>query len=158
MISLIVARDRTGAIGKNGEIPWHLPADLRFFMRETTGGAVIMGRRTWESLPLRPLKNRLNIVVSSQKVDHDLVVPSIEAAIDAAKTDARARIYGIGGEGIYRAMMPIADRLLLTEVDLVVEDADTWFPEFDPEGWREVNRIPLEDSKVSATVSELIRS
>ncbi|MGR3416285.1 dihydrofolate reductase [Paracoccus sp. (in: a-proteobacteria)] len=64
MLSLIVARAQDGAIGKDNRIPWHIPQDLRMFQRETTGGALIMGRRTWESLPVRPLKNRLNCVLS----------------------------------------------------------------------------------------------
>lgn len=65
MLTLIAARARDGAIGKDGQLPWHLPEDLAFFKRETLGGAIIMGRRTWESLPFRPLKERLNLVVTS---------------------------------------------------------------------------------------------
>ncbi|WP_417270232.1 dihydrofolate reductase [Celeribacter sp.] len=148
MISLIVARDRNGAIGKGNDIPWHLPADLQFFMRETLGGAVIMGRNTWDSLPVvaKPLKNRLNIVVSSQGVEHDHVVSTIEEAVALARTQGRARIYGMGGAGIYKAMLPLADRLLITEVDLAVEGADTWFPSFDESEWRVSDRIALSDA------------
>ena len=70
MISLVVACARNRAIGRGNTIPWHAPEDLKFFMRETMGGAVIMGRKTWESLPVRPLKGRMNIVVTSQGVEH----------------------------------------------------------------------------------------
>ena len=84
MLTLIAARDRNGAIGKNNTIPWHAPEDLAFFQRETTGGAVIMGRRTWESLPFKPLKNRLNLVVSSDPAVADHVFPSPEGAVDHA--------------------------------------------------------------------------
>lgn len=159
MISLIAACDRNGAIGKGNDIPWHAPEDLRFFMRETMGGAVIMGRKTWESLPAaaKPLKNRLNIVVSSRGVDHEHVVASIEDAVNLARTQGRARIYGMGGAGIYKAMLPLADRLLLTEVDLAVEGADTWFPSFDARDWRVLERIKLGGDGPACEVVERVR-
>ena len=68
MISLVVARARNGAIGRENTIPWHAPEDLKFFQRETLGGVIIMGRNTWDSLPFKPLKNRVNLVVSSKGV------------------------------------------------------------------------------------------
>src|SRR6056297_2084113 len=102
MISLVVARDRNGAIGKDGDIPWYAPEDLAFFQREPLGSALIMGRRTWESLPVKPLGRRLNIVVSSQDIDGPQhVVRSVEAAIEAAHAAGHARISGIGGYGIF---------------------------------------------------------
>lgn len=160
MISLVVARDRNGAIGRDGDIPWHIPEDLKFFQRETMGGAVIMGRRTWDSLPdfARPLKNRLNIVVSSgspKGAEH--VVPSIEAAIDLARAHGHARLYGIGGAGIYRALMPHADRLLITEVDMAAEDADTWFPAFEESEWRVGERNVLREEGPRAEAVEYLR-
>ena len=157
MLTLIVARDRNGAIGKDNTIPWHAPEDLQFFMRETTGGAVIMGRNTWESLPVKPLKNRLNIVVSSRGVDHDRVVGSIDEACALATSEARARVYGMGGAGIYAALLPKADRLLVTEVDLAVEGADTHFPAIDPSVWREVARYPLRDAAPACVAVEYLR-
>ncbi|AWX93839.1 hypothetical protein DPM13_14495 [Paracoccus mutanolyticus] len=78
MISLVVARARNGAIGKDNTIPWHIPADMRLFQRETLGSAIIMGRLTWESLPVRPLKNRMNIVVSRDAGLTEHVVPSVQ--------------------------------------------------------------------------------
>jgi dihydrofolate reductase len=157
MITLIAARDRNGAIGKDNTIPWDAPEDLKFFMRETMGGAVIMGRNTWESLPFKPLKNRLNIVVSSQGVDHEHVFATVEDAIAFARSEGRARIYGMGGFGIYKAMLPLADRLVITEVDTEVEGADTWFPAFDPAEWREVSRMALRTEAPRCEVVEWVR-
>jgi len=139
-ISLIVARSRNGAIGRGNEIPWSIPEDLAFFQRETMGGAIIMGRRTWESLPVRPLKGRANYVVSSGNVGADLCFSSPQDAVAHAYSNSHRRIYGIGGAAIYQALLPIADRLLVTEVDLQIEDADTFFPEFDPGDWRVAGR------------------
>lgn len=157
MITLIVARDRNGAIGKNGDIPWRAPEDLAFFQRETTGGAVIMGRNTWDSLPFKPLKNRLNIVVSSQDVAAENVVRSVAEGVALAEAAGYRRIYGIGGAGIYAEMLALADRLLLTEVDLVVEEADTWFPNVDLAQWRVLGEVPLRTQSPVCRAVELIR-
>lgn len=157
MITLIVARDRNGAIGKDNEIPWYAPEDLAFFKRETLGGACIMGRNTWDSLPFKPLKNRLNLVVSSRGVDHDLVFKTLEAALSFAKNEACARVYGMGGFGIYHAMLPLADRLLITEVDLEIEQADTFFPEFDSSDWTEGSRMCLRSDGPRCDMVELLR-
>ena len=107
MISLVVARARNGAIGKDNDIPWHAPEDLKAFQRETLGGAIIMGRNTWDSLPFKPLKNRLNIVVSSNLDAAEIVVPSIEDAIALARAEGYARIYGIGGPGSTARCCPL---------------------------------------------------
>lgn len=160
MITLIVARDRNGAIGRDGDIPWHVPEDLKFFQRETTGAAVIMGRNTWMSLPAvaRPLKNRLNLVVSSgapEGAEH--ILPSVEAAVETARMAGHARIYGIGGAGIYKAMLTMAHRLLITEVDLAVEGADTWFPEFDTAQWSETLRFDLQSDDPACVLVEYLR-
>ncbi|SFI51956.1 dihydrofolate reductase [Celeribacter neptunius] len=159
MITLIAARDRNGAIGKDNTIPWDAPEDMKFFMRETMGGAVIMGRHTWDSLPgfAKPLKNRLNLVVSSQGVDHEHVFATVEEAVAFARAAGRARIYAMGGYGIYKAMLPLADRLLITEIDTEVEGADTWFPDFDPKDWRETSRIPLRDAAPRCEAVEWVR-
>ena len=156
MITLIVARDRNGAIGKDGGIPWHLPGDLKMFQRETTGGAVIMGRATWESLPLKPLKNRLNIVVSRDRTLTDTVVGSVTEAITLARAEGHFRLYGIGGAGIYREMLSLADRLLLTEVDCVVEGADTFFPAVEETDWREISSL-RGAGELGYVVRELVR-
>ena len=158
MISLIVGRARNGAIGRDGDIPWHVPEDLKFFQRETMGGAIIMGRKTWESLPFKPLKNRLNVVVSRGEVaGADLSVNSVTAAVNAARAAGHSRIYGIGGAGIYEAMLPIAHRLLITEVDLEIEDADTFFPEFDESGWTIEPGIVLKAEGTRCVMREFLR-
>lgn len=157
MITLVVARARNGAIGKGNQIPWHIPADLKLFQRETSGSAILMGRNTWESLPVKPLKNRLNIVVSRDTGLAEHVVPTIDQGIAMARAAGHMRISGIGGEGIYREMLGIADRLLITEVDLTVEDADAFFPAFDESEWRSLAEMPLESDSAPCTVRELIR-
>ncbi|UXX82915.1 dihydrofolate reductase [Roseovarius pelagicus] len=158
MLSLVVARDRNGAIGKDGDIPWNAPEDLAFFQRETTGGAIIMGRNTWESLPYRPLKNRLNIVVSSREILDVDRFASVSEAIEFAKSRGHARLYGIGGAGIYREMIEIADRLLITEVDLDVDAPDTFFPAFQAAEWVETSRQVLRGSDPRCMLVELMRS
>ena len=157
MLSLVVARARNGAIGKDGDIPWSLPGDLKFFQRETTGGALIMGRRTWDSLPVKPLKNRLNCVVSSQDIEGVEVLRSPEEALDYCAGQGYRRLYGIGGEGIYRALLPLADRLLVTEVDLEIAEADAFFPDFDPAEWQEVGQLTLQEDGPRAVAHEWLR-
>ena len=161
MLSLIVARARNGAIGKDNAIPWHAPEDLAAFQRETLGGAVIMGRRTWDSLPRRPLPRRLNIVVTSRARDPGaedgvLFVP-LEQAIPAAQAAGYLRLYAIGGAGIYAAFLPLAQRLLITEVALDLPDADTFFPQFDRDQWRETARVDLRRTDPACVLHEYLR-
>ncbi|MBT8152960.1 dihydrofolate reductase [Epibacterium ulvae] len=157
MITLIVARDRNGAIGKDNTIPWFAPEDLKAFQRETHGGAIIMGRNTWDSLPVKPLKNRLNIVVSSNPDCADLVVSSVDLAVVEARAQGYMRIYGIGGAGIYRGMMEIADRLLITEVETEVEGADTFFPEVQETNWKVAARNSLRTADPACVMVEYLR-
>ncbi|MFV0292739.1 MAG: dihydrofolate reductase [Paracoccus sp. (in: a-proteobacteria)] len=157
MLTLIVARARNGAIGKNGSIPWYLPEDLKLFQRETTGGALIMGRRTWESLPVRPLKNRLNCVLTRQVGYAEHSFTTADDAIRFCRSEGYYRIYGIGGEGIYRELLHYADRLLITEVDTEVPDADAFFPEFDRSEWKEIISQPLTDTAQPSVLYEFIR-
>lgn len=157
MLSLIVARARNGAIGKDGDIPWSLPEDLKFFQRETTGGAIIMGRRTWESLPFKPLKNRLNCVVSSADIDGVHVARDPQAALGYCAAEGYRRVYGIGGERIYRALLPLADRLLVTEVDVEIDGADAFFPDFDPNEWIELGNLCLRAEGPRAVAREWLR-
>ena len=157
MLSLVVARARNGAIGKANLIPWFAPEDLAFFQRETTGGAIIMGRKTWESLPFKPLKNRLNCVVSSDPTLTEHVFATSEAALEFARSQGYARAYGIGGEGIYRALLPLADRLLITEVALDIADADAFFPDFDVKDWQQLRSIPLRAEAPACIATEYLR-
>lgn len=157
MITLIVARARDGAIGKDGTIPWRAPEDLAFFQRETTGGAVIMGRRTWDSLPFRPLKNRMNIVVSSGAPDAPNLCRTVDEAVALARAGGQARIYGIGGAAIYAALLPRADRLLITEVAVDVPGADTFFPAFDAQDWHLAGKMTLRSEAPDCVLHEYLR-
>jgi dihydrofolate reductase len=158
MITLIAARDKHGAIGKDGTMPWDIKEDLRAFQRETRGGAVIMGRKTWDSLNRKPLPNRCNIVVTSKDVVGDaLAVKTVQDALKAASDNGYFRIYGIGGEGIYRDLLPYADRMLITDVDLDVLGADTFFPPVEMRFWHKLNDLLIRHSYPRCIVKEYIR-
>jgi dihydrofolate reductase len=138
-VALIAALGaKTRAIGKNGELLWHIPEDLRRFKALTSGHPVIMGRKTWESLPerARPLPNRTNIVVTrdpSYVAPGAVVADSLEAALDAAASAAGAdEIFVIGGGELYAAALPRAGRLYLTLIDSDLE-GDTFFPPYETE-------------------------
>jgi dihydrofolate reductase len=157
MLTLIVARSLNGAIGKDNRIPWELPEDLAFFQRETLGGAIIMGRRTWESLPVRPLRNRLNCVVSSVEQGSVKTFPKPMRAVRFCYEQGYRRIYGIGGESIYRELLPVSARLLVTEVGLNIEGADAFFPTIDKDDWTELGSFSLRASGPQAVAHELLR-
>ena len=140
-LTLIAAVARNGVIGRDNRLPWHLPADLKHFKALTTGHAVIMGRKTWESLPeqFRPLPDRHNIVVTRNagyRAEGAVVVTSLPAALAAAQSD---EAFVIGGAELYATALPLADRLQLTEID-VAFDGDTHFPAVAPRQWRETAR------------------
>jgi dihydrofolate reductase len=137
-IALVVAVSRNGVIGRDGGLPWNISSDLKRFKAITMGKPVIMGRKTWESLPKRPLAGRQNFVVTRQKdyrAEGATVVADIHAALAAAGNVEEIAV--IGGGEIYFSMFPKADRIYLTEVDLEV-DGDTYFPKLMPSEWREV--------------------
>ena len=141
-LTLIAACARGGVIGIEKRLPWHLPEDMKFFREATRGKPVIMGRKTWESLPdaFRPLPGRLNIVVSRNPDFHaagGTVVGSLADALTAAGDAGTAFV--IGGAELYRQALPLADRLLLTEIDRDF-DGDAHFPEFARDAWQEVAR------------------
>lgn len=143
--ALIVAAARNGVIGRDNGLPWHLPADLKHFRAVTLGKPVIMGRKTFQSIG-RPLPGRDNIVISharSWTADGITIVPTLEAALTAARTAASARGASeamiIGGAQIYALALPLADRVYLTEIDLS-PSGDTHFPAIDPKLWQEVSR------------------
>jgi dihydrofolate reductase len=140
-LTLIAAVARNGVIGRDNALPWHLPADLKHFKALTTGHAVIMGRKTWESLPekFRPLPGRQNIVVTRNagyQAEGATVVSSLPAALTATAGD---NAFVIGGAELYAAALPLADRLQLTEIDAAF-DGDTHFPAVAPREWRETAR------------------
>ena len=127
-IELIWAQDQNGGIGKNGKLPWHISEDLQNFKKITSGSPIIMGRKTWESLPFKPLPNRRNIVLSSKPVDNIEAYCSIEDCIQALDNDSADRVFIIGGESIYKTFYPSASALHLTMIDEVADGIDTFFP------------------------------
>lgn len=139
-LTLIAAVSRNRVIGKDGDLPWRLPADFRFFKRTTTGHPLVMGRKTFESLG-GALPNRTNIVITRRKdyaPEGAVVARSLGEAIDIGQ-ELDTEIFIGGGEEIFRSSLPIADRMILTWIDAEF-DGDTCFPEFDPKEWREVSR------------------
>lgn len=138
IVALIAAVARNGVIGRGGALPWRLPDDLARFARLTTGKPVVMGRKTFASIG-RPLPNRRNIVLSRSvaAIPGCLVARSVEDAIAAAGEGPE--LWVIGGEEVYRAFLPRADRLELTEIDADV-DGDAHFPPFDRACFRQVRR------------------
>ena len=138
-IVLVVAVAANGIIGKDGKLPWHLPEDLQHFKRVTMGHPVIMGRRTWESLK-GPLPGRDNIVITRQpgyEAPGAGVASSFEAALALCAGEAVACV--IGGEGIFREALPLANSLDMTEIKQDFE-GDTRFPDYDRSQWKETQR------------------
>ncbi len=149
VLALVAACGRGLVIGVDNRLPWHLPEDMKFFRETTRGKPVIMGRKTWESLPdaFRPLPGRLNIVVSRNpgyQATGAQVVGSLPDALTAAGEAEIACV--IGGAELYRQALPLADRLILTEIDQDYP-GDAFFPAFASDEWLEVSRLP----QVSAT-------
>jgi dihydrofolate reductase len=146
MISIIVAVSEDLGIGMGNDLLWHLPEDMKRFKRLTTGKTVIMGRRTWQSLPRKPLTGRRNIVITDipgEEFEGAESATSITDAASKCKKDDEAFI--IGGGSIYRQFMPLADRLYITHVHKKTP-ADVFFPEIDPKIWKVIER---EDFKAS---------
>ena len=142
-INLIYARASNGVIGKDNAMPWHLPEDLAHFRQLTQGWPVVMGRKTWDSLPprFRPLPGRRNVVLTRQG---DWVQAGAERAADLAQALALCgdteEIWVMGGAQIYALAEPLAERIEVTEIDRSYE-GDAWAPELGP-GWRETARLP----------------
>jgi dihydrofolate reductase len=137
-ITLIVAADENNAIGIDGNLPWHLPHDLRFFKNTTWAMPVIMGRKTFESMG-KPLQGRTNIVVTQNKewkCDGVLTAGSLNEAIDKAFSLEVKEIFIIGGGTIYAAALPLANRVYITRVHTLLPYADTWFPALPEKEWQ----------------------
>lgn len=154
-LCLIVARARNGVIGKDNDLPWRLSDDLKHFKATTKGCPVIMGRKTWESLPRRPLPGRDNIVLSRDgqyEASGARVFTSIHAAIETGRALAaaagREEVFVTGGSAVYAEALPFADRLYLTEVDTTL-DGDAFFPEFSERDFRESTRRDVEANDVN---------
>ncbi|WP_202984507.1 type 3 dihydrofolate reductase [Thiomicrorhabdus xiamenensis] len=141
-LSMIVAMSKNRVIGRDNDMPWHLPDDLQWFKKNTLGKPVIMGRKTFESLGCRPLPKRANLVISRQ-TDLDYAAPvyaSVEAALQDIKLDHPDEVVIMGGGQLYAQMLPKVDRLYLTLIDAEL-DGDTHFPDWTQAGqWFEVYR------------------
>ena len=144
-ISLIAALSKNRVIGKNNDLPWHLPDDMKYFMQTTKGHHVIMGRKNYDSIPekFRPLPNRINIVVTRQKdfsAPNCTIVNSIDQGIVIANEAGESETFIIGGAQIYKEGMALTQRMYLTEIQAEIQ-GDTYFPEIDFSKWVEVSRI-----------------
>jgi dihydrofolate reductase len=139
ILSAIVATDEHNAIGKNNQLPWHLPEDLKFFKRTTIGKPVLMGRKTWESMG-KALSGRLNIVLSRQKdlnlPEGVLLVNDLQTAIQQLENESIDEAFVIGGGHVFQEALPLLDRMYITEVKTVVQDADAFFPHVDHSHWK----------------------
>ena len=145
IISLIAAVSQNGAIGKNNDLPWHLPDDMKFFMQTTKTHHVVMGRKNYESIPekFRPLPNRTNIVVTRQsdyEAPNCVVVNSLEEALQVAEKNGEKEVFIIGGSEIYKQGFPMTDRMYLTEIHATIV-GDTFFPSYEPKEWKEISRV-----------------
>ena len=157
MIIGIVAVSKNNAIGKDGKLPWHYSADMKFFRETTTGNAVVMGRKTWLSLG-KPLKNRLNIVLSRdaniEPRESLVVLRDIESVLSfcgSLTTD----VFIIGGAQIYKEFVPYIERWLVTQVPLTIEDADAFMPEDFLSGFSATATAKLEDDLAVVTYDKI---
>ena len=127
-IHLIWAQDENGGIGKDGKLPWHISEDLKNFKKLTSGTTILMGRNTWESLPVRPLPGRRNIVLSSKVLSDVDCYTSVEECIEKLDEADTEEIFVIGGSTVYRNFINRADELHITDVDEMTQGIDTYFP------------------------------
>jgi dihydrofolate reductase len=149
-LSLIVATAHNNVIGRNNELPWHLPQDLKYFKSLTLGKPIIMGRKTFESIG-KPLPGRTNIVVTRQKnwnFAGALVAESVEEALEIGKqfraeqNNVADEMMVIGGAEIYRHALAFADRVYLTKIDVNIDGGDAFFPELSPAQWTLTSELP----------------
>jgi dihydrofolate reductase len=160
MISLIAAMSENRVIGREGGLPWHLPDDMKFFMRTTRGHYVVMGRKTWESMA-GALKDRTNIIITRRKdysAEGAMVVHSLDEALRRSPVETE-EVFVVGGEAIFAEAMPIAQRMYLTHVHAEVK-GDAHFPAFDERRWRvekEVHHPADERHSYSFTIRQYER-
>lgn len=139
MLSIIVAIDNHYGIGRDNQLLCHLPNDLKHFKQITEGHTIVMGRQTYLSLPKRPLPKRRNIVLSRQNWEYEdgvEIVHSIEEVL--SMLDNNAENFIIGGGSVYSTFLPMADKVYLTRIHHIWEDADTFFPELSPIEWKKI--------------------
>lgn len=161
IISTIVAVAKNNVIGKDNDIPWYLPADLKYFKKITTGHHIVMGRKCYESIG-RPLPKRTNVVVTRNPffiATGCLVTHNVAEAVQLAETNGEEEVFIIGGGQIYEIALPHVDRIYLTEVDLEIE-GDIFFPEIDPKDWtltEEIKHLADEKNEYDYTFKVLER-
>jgi dihydrofolate reductase len=146
IISLIAALSENWVIGKNNDLPWSLPDDMKYFMETTSGHHVVMGRKNYDSIPkkFRPLPNRTNLVVTRQSnliAPGCIIINSVEEAISIAERADEKELFVIGGAEVYKQTLHLADRLYLTEIKSII-DGTVFFPKFNKSEWQEVSRLP----------------
>lgn len=160
MITIIVATDRNGGIGYRNNLLAHLPGDLKRFRKITMGHCLIMGKKTWESLPKKPLPGRENIVLTDNELDCFDCASTARSIDEALKMCSQGReIFIIGGGSVYRQFMPLADRLLVTHIHKEFQ-ADTFFPEIRPDEWyisEQEDYIPAAPGELSFTYTSYLR-
>ena len=127
-IHIIWAQDNNGGIGKNNSLPWHISEDLINFKKLTLNNTILMGRKTWDSLPKKPLPNRQNIVLSSKKINGVESYTSISSCLEALKKNNISDLFVIGGQMIYDKFFPYADILHITSINQSIDGIDTFFP------------------------------
>ena len=145
-LALVVARAANGVIGRDGDLPWRLKSDLALFKANTLGKPIIMGRKTWDSLPKKPLPGRMNVVLSrdgsfepANAVVCESFLEAVQMAREQAQEDGADEVCVIGGRALFEMALPKAKRLYITEVAAQVE-GDVIFPEFDEAAWTEIRR------------------
>jgi len=147
IVSLVVAASDNNAIGRQNKLLWHLPNDLKFLKNITWGMPVVMGRKTFESVDSKPLKGRINIIVTRQKnfdAPGIVVVNNIKDAIFFAKENDYNELMILGGAQIYEDAFPKADRIYITRVHAFFEDADAFFPDIDEKKWQRIKNQDFE--------------
>lgn len=144
-LTLIAAMGKNRAIGLDGRMPWHLPAELQHFKKATMGKAIVMGRKTWQAIG-RPLPGRQNIVVSRNPDFHAEGIDLATSLADAIAMSQSDEVMIVGGGQLYALALPLANRMVLTLIDIEPE-ADTWFPEWDEREWSRTSEqcFPVDD-------------
>ncbi|MBR6505693.1 dihydrofolate reductase [Candidatus Saccharibacteria bacterium] len=156
MFSIIAAIGKNHELGRKNELIFHLKDDMKFFRDTTTGHKVVMGHKTWDSLPGK-LKNRTNIVVSRHDVpEADQTITDLQSYIDKNK-DADEEIFIIGGGTVYHQFLPYAKKLYLTEVDATEPQADTYFPDFDPNNYSRETIKAGTENELKYTINKYTR-
>ena len=156
-IHLIWAQDENGGIGKDGKLPWHISEDLQNFKKLTLNSTILMGRHTWESLPIKPLPKRKNIVLTSQHFEDVECFSSVEKCVEKLDAQGTSILFVIGGSKVYRNFIYRADELHITLVDKNTEGIDTYFPVTMQNIKEEFKKIRVIDLCADATYSHWVR-